>query len=588
MTLVGVVLTGVAAFAVVVFHMVRPNFRSLRISASRFLPDPPKSSAPRNRIVLSLPPITIRFLLRLMLVAIALSALVLNWPDTESDTRPATALRVLLDISGSMAVSVDTAETSRLDQARVAIFQGVEQFLLAAPEDQNRCIELFLVGRSVVKVAVLHSVGNAQEVAGLISPISAERAGSSAARLGDALAATPDSACNASHALVVTDRPALSSIQSRFKGTVLWHQIGQSSDNVGVIGASVEGGGLRGGPREIVARIQVYGTDLANLSASVQGPSGRLASRVRRDPDRALGWLVRFDATEAGMYEIVASPGGSFAGDDRLQVILDQSQETSVDWKLTSIVRPAVFAASSGPSGSNSILVAQFAEVPENPERPVLGVYPGWAGRNRAMTIGPFIENHPIMENVDFDLFEEFAPRPMTNLPAGTISVIRPSNSTRSEVWVGIRNNPRMAIIPEPLLSGDENVRAMSLLIFFNALKWVSDESPARALSLLWRDSSGMEYPRADLESDTAAATTVLPDYALFSEAANVSDGNIAATSDAENATNQDISDPEPNLDTDQDRYGPLNAWLIVTALLLLGFERVWVWIGPGGRNRDL
>src|SRR5690554_5927055 len=106
LTLVTVALAGVIAW-----HARTSTFRDIRVSVARFMPQPPRSNAPRTKISLTKPLTSIRFWLRVAAIGLLLGALVLSGVRLPAVTEATVGLRVVLDVSASMGVG------SRLEEA---------------------------------------------------------------------------------------------------------------------------------------------------------------------------------------------------------------------------------------------------------------------------------------------------------------------------------------------------------------------------------------------------------------------------------------------------------------------------------------
>ncbi len=574
-----------AAVATLAFHMVRPNFRELRLSVSRFLPDLPRSQAPRNRFALSLPMRSLPFLLRSGVMLSGLLALANTLPGAPPDRATASGLRIVIDVSSSMAVPGDEGSgppASRLDLAHEAALAAHHAFLARAQppngpgsEVEVACIEVITAGAEIRSIGRYDDASATDALVNALRQVVPEDAGSPVGRLLQALSRPSEIECAASHALVISDR-ARPATDSGFPGLLLWHQIGQPVPNTAISGARLKGGGLVGEVAEVEIAIQTYGADPGEIVLSVLRDGAPLRPRLVRDPSRSGGWLAAVPAEDGGRLDISVAPEGAFKGDDRITLDIPDMSGLHVDWRLDT---PSPILGLSGRAlgegsvdGTRSILVVPYGDASFDHDGPILALYPGWQAREGA-TIGPFVQDHPLLAGLDFDVFEANAPATALELPEGAAMVIRPSGASESAFWIAARDGPRIAVVPEPLRTGDANRRNMSILLFLNALAWVAAEDAQSPLFVSYLGPNVEPFPNPLMESDTAAAATRLPDYALFEMAPEALPRDAGSAGTDGNTLDEATAGPQPGPAV-IDPVKPIAAWLIAATLVLILAER--------------
>lgn len=527
---------------VVGFHMVQPNFRDLRISAAPLLPDPPQSSAPRNRLSLSAPLLSLRFWLRLLAMLGLLAALGARLWTPLAGPEALGSIRIVLDVSPSMGLPDGRPDQTRMDTA----VQVVEDFLTALERraGQPSCIDLVAAGggvRARLDSAAAPLPDGARALAS---------GGQDPAALEVALAARGPGLCPVApeRALIVTDRPEQRIAPSAFAGLHLWRQVGEPLDNTALTGAAFVGGGLGGAPGRLLIQATVFGAKPQTLSVSLDAPDGARRIALRRDGLDAGGWQGEAEVSAAGLYRLQLDKGGAYGDDDQLAVTLAAPEEILLDWQLPGVNAPSGTRAT--PASAGGVLVAPYSLGQPLPPGPFVLTYPGWE-RGTGPNIGAFDDAHPVVQGLNFDVFERYAPALPPRLPNDLQAVLGAERAPGS-AWVATRDAPRGAVVPMPRIGGDE-ASALSLLIFFNALRWVTEGSTQDLAAVAPIAADGRPADRPWLESDIARALAEANDPTLLFDLAQPSDA-------------PDYSQPGPD--------HPLTAWLIALTCLLLLIER--------------
>jgi hypothetical protein len=266
-----------AAAAMFIWHLVRPSFRSLRVSMAHLLPDPPASRAPRSRISPVPPMGSPAFWLRMALAGLVIAALMAHLlPPTATapDTR---RLRIVLDASPSMTVG------DRFDQARAV----VREVLSHGADAADLCIDLVIAGASGGPI-------RAERIEAALASLEPGGAGMPADRLIAALSGALPGGCGGAptNAAIVTDLPPRPIPSAQFPGVALWRQVGAPAANVALTDVSVRGGGLGGARPSVIVRAQVFGAPVASPRIIFEDPEGARTVSLVADPARAGGWTV--------------------------------------------------------------------------------------------------------------------------------------------------------------------------------------------------------------------------------------------------------------------------------------------------------
>lgn len=513
---------------------------------AHLLPEPPDSRSPRRRFAFRELLGSRRFWARVTCLSLLLASL---WPlnfSRTSNPLEDIRVRIFVDTSASMAVKEDSG--TRLDEARSIASTILGTF---GNTKSDGCADLALVSDLVQIIPV-------ERIPLTLTEISATDRGASPKALVSALRLNRDEGCGGvpSHAVVISDLASPVVTDDIYAGHLIWYQVGGPADNVAIQDVQVQTGGLRGREPHLQIEVNHFGTAPNDLRIDVEHPLGRSEVSLSRDAERSSRWSAAFPIGQVGTFTLTLTDGGAFAGDDRVTVHVGPIVTAPVDWQLTEVPRPSGFSLP-GRSGA-TILVASYPGRNEAlPSNNFVLTYDGWPSPSDSVRIGPFMHNHPILDSVNFDALEQTPPRGVVVSEYQQLhNVVQADEVNRLRTWVAVRDSPRGAIVPKPEFGGGQNREALSLLLFFNALKWVADSFELPPPKLQWQDSNGHTFHRALAESDTARPLAESPSLALLRE---------PPRSGLHNASEDQQS-------------GSWAAWLILLALAIMVVERV---IGP-------
>lgn len=523
-----------AALGILVWHLVKPAVRDLRISMARFLPDFEPSRAPKVRVSLVPPVGSVPFWLRVVLIALISIAL---WPQflppLERDTS-GQRVRVIVDRSPSMQVG------ERLDLARDAA-RAVGDFVASM---QEACLETVLVD------GVSMTLVDGASDTGFAAPVRADQ-GMPASALLRALMPILSAGCDGppTRAVIVTDLPPQSVAADLFGGAVIWWQVGEPAANLAIADVRVTGGGISDDDPRLEVLVSAFGWegDAPRVAIANGGQSDEIT--LRADPHRAGGWSGALPYLGDGETDLWLMSQDALASDDRLRVDVPVLDALAVDWALNALPRPAAFV----PGGADDLRVQEYqANMVVPGDRPVVLGYGGW-GASQAGQVAFFQHQHPVLNGVNFDVLERHMPQGLDRLPPGFVPVLR-ADGPGSPVIVAIRAVPRGVIVPLPVNGGP--ARDLSRLLFANALRWTAAQNDQRALDPRHVTARGVTVRNALMESDTARPAAPAPDLSVLNDPAEAS-----------------VRDPR----TEPSVWVP---WLLVAALLVFlaerGFGLIW------------
>ena len=499
----------IAILGVIGYHMVRPNYRDIRLSMAHLMPQPPQSQAPKRKFSLRALVASVQFWLRLLCVSLVGLALYPMAIPSGFDESSAGHFRVVLDVSGSMA-AIDGRQ-SRMEQAKMLAGDAVAAIeTILESGGSAGCYDL-------VTVAGGQKLYSATQASQVIQDAEAVLEGGNFHNLLNALTVSGRGTCagTPTHSIIVTDLPQNAGANADFDGHVIWQQVGAPSPNLAIWEVVVNTGTLRSGDPSLVLRVAEFGNSPSKPIASMSHPSGQTDLAMIPDPARENGWEIEFPFMGAGNYAFTINDIGGLSTDNRVAFELGEIGDIAIDWRLSEPSRPGFLGDPA--DNTETIFVANYdlasAELPNDP---FVLTYSGWNGA-RPQNIGAFMRDHPILDGVNFDVLEAMAPQPVNPQSAHPLnSVVRPEAG--DGVWVAIRENPRGAIVPAPVNSANQDVSRLSKLIFYNALAWVADGAATQSLPLRYETADGKVIPNARAESNTARQLAAPGNLALLQE----------------------------------------------------------------------
>jgi hypothetical protein len=514
----------------VALYMRLPQFRTVTVSAARFLLDLPEPVTTRWRWSPSMPLRSVSFWLQLGVMALLVAAILLEaWRVTGiSQTR--LGVWLLVDSSYSMATRQGTG--NRMDLARAAVEDAIRRAQAQAGKDAP-CFRLSTFNQQ--RTDHLDD-GTADGALALLKGLTPQPVGTNLALPLAALRLPASGGCAVSHLVVVTDRPA-PSVPVGTDRALVWIDIAQPVANVGISAVDIQRDPFSGAVQEVAVSITATGTPPDDVRMTVTGPDGSNLLERRAEWSPYGPWRIVFEPAKSGTYRFALSPSGAYDGDDLAELVVDAGGQPRVDWRLADRSLPTRLGWALGTVNPTLKVVNDPALA--GPE-PTLVVGPGYH-RSPASTVALFADRHPILAGVNFDVLDQ-AGMAAARLPQGFTPI---AADTAHHVWIAARETPRAAYIPGLPLAGDGPVEKASMLLFFNSVRWLMSDgvtsAPAR-----WLTPAGTAIDAATAEGEVGGEP--------------VSAGSL--------------DDLVPRAATDGGI--PVWPWLVAAAALLFAFERAY------------
>jgi len=474
-----------AAVGALAWYLQRPAARDLRLSFARLLPDPPDAPRPVQQRSLTPPIRSPAFWLHLLAVVLALVAIGADLKLKLSTPDPRIGLRIVLDVSHSMAIG--DGRTARLDLARAAARDEVAA-ARAAAGSAPYCDEVVLAARTLRRASVTDLDGavalpEGADVSALLDGASLEDAG-----------------CGITHVTVVSDLPSPAVAWPPDAPVLRWVQVGAPVPNTAITQVRHVPPQLGGNRAALIVTVDTYG-DIGVPVLVVRGPQGDMRPVAEPSLDTPGRFVARLVPGAGGPHLAMLEQGGVYTGDDRVAFDLVAPDTLEIDWRLPGVRLPRGVQRSDE-ARLSVVPLADLHAVAS--DAAVLAVHSGWTATT-ARGIGAFVEDPALLGAVNFDVLERLMPAPIPGpLPPGFVPVL---TDLAGGVVLARRVDPPGLIVPEPVLDADPDVTALSLTLFYSALQDLSGGNETR-LALRWETATGLEVSDAWKESDTARPLT--------------------------------------------------------------------------------
>ncbi|WP_162801204.1 VWA domain-containing protein [Azospirillum brasilense] len=457
-------IAGIAAAlaALVAVYMSRPLFRKVEVSSARFLMDLPEPTAARRRWSPALPLRSLSFWLQVAVVGLLLAAALLEAWRVAGVGGARLGVWLLIDTSHSMTTRQGGG--MRFDLARAAVERAIDRVSVQAAGEAP-CFRLSSF--DLRRVEWLGS-GTADAARAAMAGLRPRAAGTDLSAAMGALSAPPPEGCPITHVVVVTDRP-VPAVPADTDRSLVWIDVGQPVDNIGIDGLEVQRDPFTGAVREVVAAITAWGARPGDARAVVYGPDGRPVAERRAAWSPYGPWRVAFEPDRPGTYRIALSPSGAYDGDDAVELEVGTGNTLSVDWRLPDRRLPDRLG---WPSNTGRPMLRVVGDPGQAGPEPTLVVGPGY--RSGASRVDLFADRHPMLAGLNFDVLDD-AGMSAARLPDGFRMV---AADAARRVWIAAREAPRTAYIPGLPSAGRGPLDDASTLLFFNAVRWLLADQP--------------------------------------------------------------------------------------------------------------
>lgn len=464
--------------ALVALYMAQPRFKRMRVSAARFFRELPVPRERRFRFSLNRPELSRMFWLQMLALLLLLLAFVLRKHlYTAKTAGEGQGIWVLVDTSASMSTKQGNETRSK----------NVAKTIKAAVDEGNpltkRRFRLSLFDLEVRDVPL--SEPSLTAVLNRESDWAPRPLGTDLARLRSL--PQPEEGFQVTHLLVVTDRPAPDWLSEIERPRIVWRDLSQPVENIGITRIRGARNPLTGRVSSLRVAVEAHGAQSApaQLRLSVSDPDGRRVERAFKTwarHERSFTSEVEIPAETPGRYQLALSlnPATSaYPFDDTAQIEIPAAGELRVDWRLPDRTIPDTLGWRQDLEDP-AFRVASSAQL--NQLDPIDAAILIAAGPNRPPAdILDFQEGHPLLADINLDTVETLA-IPAAALPESMRPVLRREDKAvwLAEAMAGEQRGSRYLLPALPALDFETADAREAFLVttFFNATRALLAERP--------------------------------------------------------------------------------------------------------------
>ncbi len=467
-----------------ILHMLRPRFRTQRLSSADFFSELPPAKNDVNKPALKPPALTPLFVIR-MLAAIAL---LLSLFDlfTPIQTPPLNKqdnsqnLLLIVDASASMTTKI-TNNQSNLALAKQQIIELLEQHI-----DTSRpiCAELTTFN------TVLQPIGQFNSVAPLLAQVTqleATTLGTDLNNLRRHISINKDKTqCPNALIVIVSDQSAPIWVNKMKK--LVWHDVGEAVTNVGLINLTTNAQKFNANKQQITIQ-SGYWHKARPATLTVTAPGGSVLSQQSTDWSNGARWTTAFTPLQSGLHHIKITPGGAYTLDDEVTINVTINPPFTVDWQIQDTQLKTLLGWQHNSNGASLRVMplphdnvrqgkATQYKVPHDNKTPTLYIMPSVTSNDATLyPISGFKDNDPLLLDLNFDLIEQITP---FSLPKS--SQLSPVLWSKQGAWIARDTTNNAVYLPGlPQLTNSSDDKMLTVM-FFNALKTLTNNTPLQPL----------------------------------------------------------------------------------------------------------
>jgi len=454
----------------VVLYMTYPRFLRRSISAARFFKDLPPPRHGQSRLRFGKIQFSLPFFLQFIVLLLLLMSVFLLGKHLITNASKEMGVWLIVDTSASMGTLQQGKP--RMELAVKEVEQAVNQALKAA-KGRKICFRLSTIDLERRDLILDGEGADVQRAASTLAPrplgtnLGLIRSLSSLLTSQSPGEGTPS--CGVSHLLVISDHPAPSWLEEYQDIAVVWRDVGERVDNLGITAIRLDRNPLDGQVREMTIEITAYGALPLDGRLLVSGENEQVIMDQKLTWQQGRQWQGSFSPATPGTYRIALSPGGAYHLDDSVQIHLDKPQPVKVDWQLKDQGLLKHLGWQHDPLHPQLRVTAK-----ENSPQdiPTLVIGPGYgtvSSDRRSIEIRDFVESSPLLSDINLDVVETLS-LPVLQVPGSFESVLR---GVDGSVWLAQAKESMQAIVTGIPTFSDDVLGRFSAAVFFNALRWL-------------------------------------------------------------------------------------------------------------------
>ena len=315
--------------------------------------------------------------------------------------------------------------------------------------------------------------------------------------------------------------------------------MGAPARNLGITAVEAIPATFSTGVDRIRVQVSAFAAAVASAELSVIGPAGPVPVQEESAGADGTRWFA-FVPDLTGRYVMRSQPAGAYEGDDRAVVDVERTRGLAVDWRIADLPMPNLEGWIDGGGAADVRIASLSALTAAQRAEPFLAIAGNYIPA-AAARVAYFVEGTPLLEGINLDALERSGPVGLLTLPDGFSPVLRAADGS---VWLAVRQSPRSAIVlpPQPFQQR-RDIRNVSLLLFFNALRWITSGSDSVPLAHL-ETGAGVAIVSGFGEGDTSREA--------------LSNGTVAMLAPVTSAPGR----------------APFWPWIVLIAIALLALER--------------
>lgn len=458
----------------IILYMFRPYYQPFEISSAEFFETVKGPTISLRFNILSLVTSTPFWLQLLILGCLFLAVLV---SDRGLPQTPVESIGILIAIDTSASMSTRDGVQTRIDTARQEVDRVRAQIvdLNETYSDVRFCESLITFDSGGIRVQDGIPIENIDHRA-LGTATATLRVWLESVLSGE----TEQNSviCQPTHVVVITDVTAPEwVIQSEIP--VIWRDVGEPADNVGIVSIEPRGSELFGWNGGIEVSITAYGTPPLTTSIAILDANNNLID------SRDLSWTVAttqsrtFELSSAGEYTVMILPDDAYLYDNRATIRVDNFQNIRYSWELST---PLPFDLSSVGwelSAENpNLRIASTASVIEG-GIPTIIVGNEYRHATDTQSITYFEEETGLLDQISLDTAQSLriGQSPfIASVNPELYTVILADDA--DNVLIAMNDSAPFVVIPgPPTIDADPELNSFSQTLFFNAVRWLLNTS---------------------------------------------------------------------------------------------------------------
>lgn len=479
--MIPLIVMGAVLAGLIVLYLISPHYLRFYISSARFFRASPDGPVDTPRFRWRSLALSRSFWLQLSVLTLLLLALLFTHLELSAGQQ-SPHVGVWLAIDASSSITTIQAGIPRAELAYREVEALREQLNRLADEGISVCVVLstFDLAEQVVgpvNLAELRDVESYLQDFTLGTDLGLIRG--RLARLADVDtdpgATVAEDKCRITHLVVVTDRPVPEWAAAPESNTpaVIWRDVGEVVDNVGIVDVS-RAGSILATSDIIEVTVAAYGQIPVRSTVTLRASNGAIVRDETIDWEQRSPQRVQFESVAGGQHTVSVRSDDAYMLDNAVTITFQAATNIHVDWQIEDhrLVSALGWVVD---SRQPHLRVTRYPYDLQDDDVPTLLVGPGYSQPSLAGEpvdqIAYFAENQ-LLADLNFDVAERLGlPGVVLQDDDGLQSIMFDESG---QTWFAVSFDPPAVLVPgEPVGHADASVNAFSRTAFFNAVDWL-------------------------------------------------------------------------------------------------------------------